>query len=820
MADIETISEQEQQIFKILKLLQKMMTESQLNAKQTRQIMEFVSDVFSHIEWFITPENKLESVQLYEILFNIDKNFDFSRVYQDNRMRIILHYNIAYCYQDREHMHITKTLTHIESCLYEYWNYIKIKEEQGLNDEFDNLKLNRFLVQVCLQTAAMYGNECQSERAINLAVEAFDYTSVILQNLKNFYSSFDVEKNQRHCQLLTFFNDFERYYNEVNTVKMNPTKAAMRPNKPLNWEYNYQNNEKYFTQSNSEYGDKLKFYADFLKELNIGNMMILEPINEDLFEEYNYEDIFGSDDFLINFVLLFSLSLYTISTEKRIISTISEEERLKAHQSNRIYQISLHSHEYRAAREFNSALSAKRSISLSQNLIFMESEFFMKKCLEALNRYLEESMLFKMVLSQYYKHFTKVVNYITEEEEPSQTYSALFTDRKEKRSVINDNEDISTSNIIINNINITHNMCNIDNGKSFKKKRPDTKLQSTDKVKLDLTPIKTSINDLCGPDNNIAKDLDHILNELKTSPTLEPRTSRESANNYMLDMALTITEKDEKVKSKILLPKKGYLTKNAKALKELIESQKDDIVVKRLKSIFTHNKQPTIDDIKKALITKEESKRPVSNSKLAKHKSQDIQIKVKDIIKNNIFSNKTKKGSFALPHKNSKNEMVALNFNKCKEVFSKHHKTVATKVASPRLQLDFNKRKNSPVQVDRPDTCFSILKQYRTVDLSSRREVIPDSSRNLVSPRDQGPTLDIKTIKANLKNSTMKSSRSRDRKNFNLHALKSLEDYKSFNFDDGSLSSRRDINNRPQSPLIRHPRVMSSSKLSPRLNKK
>ena len=821
MADIENLPDHEQHLYILLRYIQKFMKDPNPGPQQIEKIAEHVSDALSLAGMYVNANNKLEIKEIYEVLLTVDNKLDFSRIYGDNRMRIILYYNLGFCYQDRQHADIEIVMKYARECFQEYRTFLTITEGAGNGPETGNLTVSKFMTKLSLQIAAMYGFQGFSEKALSYAVTAFEYLGILLQSMKDFYLSCHTVKDDRHFKLITFFGDIEIFYNHIRNTKNNPTKTALKSNKPLNWEYNFQNKEKQFSQSNSEYDIDLKFYTEELaSSITIESVLLLSPITDDLFDESTFENVFGNDDFIIDFILIFSVTLFALSTEKRVSSMQTEEERLRESQSNKIHHITNFGNEYRLGQYFNSALSAKRTISLSQNATFVESEFYLKKCLEALNRYLVRSNIFDSVLAQYYRHYTKVVNYITEEEEPSQTYSALFSDRKEKKSVINDTEESSISNIIINNINITHNTCNIDNGKSFKKRRGKSNMQPGEKAKFDLTPIKTSINDLSGNDNNMAKDLDQILNELKTSPTLEPRTSQESANNFMLEPMPTIVEKDEKAKPKVFFPKKGYLTKNTKALKELIDAQKDDLVVRKLKDMFTRNRQPTIDDIKKALVMKDEPQRPQSNIRAAKHKSQDLKVKVKDIIKNNLYSNHLKKGSFAAPSKILKTEVAPLNFSKCKEVFSKHSKTLANKIASPRMNLDLNARKNSPSQLIRPESCLALLKKYKTVDFGNKRDGAPDSPRNLASPRRNGPTLDIKTIKANLKNSTMKSSRSREKRKLNIHALKSLDDYRSFTMDDGSLSCRGDVKPRVQSPLVKHPRTMSSSKLSPRPNQK
>lgn len=819
MADEENLSEQEANIVTLLNYIKKLMEEPHLSAKNTRNVKEFMTQVLTYVELVITPENAETMLNVYDYLLNIDLKSDFCRVYGDNRMRIILNYNMAFCYQDPRHRNVDYILHHIEEALSEYLEFTKLKEGLKSSASTDHLKLDKFAVQICLQTAAMYGIIGMPERALAFGTEAFDYIGVFFNSFKTYFHDCNPNKGGRYYQLVTFLNDFRVYYEHLRSVRSNPSKSEMKAEKFLNWEYTPQNNEKYFTKSNCEYDQDLKFNSALLKDHNIGDIMFLTVISNNMFNESTYEDIFETDDFIIDFLLLFSCCLYTMSTEKRVISIFSEDELLKTNSDNRVYNLTHYSNDYSVRKDMHSALNAQKAISLSQNSLFIESQFFIKKCLECLNRYLKPSMLFNIVLTQYHKHYPKVVNYITEEEEPSQTFSALFTDRKEKKSVLGESEDISKSNIVINNINITHNTCNIDPAKSFKKKIQDgnPRSKSRNKMKIDLTPIKTSINDISNGDNNIAKDMDQILNELKTSPTLEPRTSQES-NGCPFEHPLATKTREEKIKTKVLLPKKAYLTKNAKILKELIESQKDDIVIKRLKNMFTKNKQPTIDNIKNALLTKDMDKQLVSNAKLVKNKSQDLRSKVKDVIKTNIFNNPPKKGSVILGVKGSKADINNINLNKCKEAFAKHNKTLATKLASPRLKLDFSRRKNSPLQSDRQESCVSLLKKYRTVDLTYKKDALPESSRNLKSPRAQYPTLDIKTIKANLKNSTMKSSRSRERKKLEINGLKSLDDYRSLTLDGDCLSSKREPKPRANSPGARHPRVMSSTKLSSRLN--
>ena len=817
MADAEKISEQEENIYIILTYMHKAMSEPHLSSKQTKTVKELVSQLLEFIEKLANPDNHSDIIQIYEVLLNIDKKNDFCRVYGDNRLRILLHYNIAYCYQDPKHNNISKTLFHIENSLEEYLYFLKLKEGLESYNAQNYLRLNKFSAQVCLQTAAMYGVQGYSDRAVYLAGEAFNYIGNLVENLKAYYCSCKTNEDKRHYQLTTFFRDFKAYYDHLKNIKTNPTKSAMKATKVLNWEYNPQNNEKFFTQSNYEYDPELKFYADFIKDHNIGDIMFLSLINEGMFEELSYEELVESDDFIIEIILLFACSLYTLSTEKRVISTINEEKSLKGYQSNRIYNLSQFNNDYGLKKDNGSAVDAKRAISLGQNNSFMESEFYMKKCLELLNRYLKQSMLFNIVLTQYHRYYPKVVNYITEEEEPSQTYSVLFTERKDKKSVINEEEN-STSNIIINNINITHNNCNIDPTKNFKKKKQETAQKSNEHENIELTPIKTSINDLSN-NENMAKDLNNILNDLKTSPTLEPRTSQESNNIFLSEVAPVPLEKDEKAKAKNLLSKKGYLSKNAKMLKELIESQKDDIVMKRLKNVFTHKKQPTIDDIKKALAVKNEDKKIGIASKLTKHKSQDVKQKAKDMIRNNMFIHQGKKASFAIPHKTLKLDMTTMHQKKYKDIFTGHNRSPTAKVLSPRFQVNFHQRKNSPLQTDRKNSAVGMLRKYRTVDLTQKNDTI-DESNNIKSPRRNGAALDIRTIKANLKNSTMKSSRSMEKKKIDLKALKSIDDYRCATLEGECLSSRRELRPKSKTKLTKEPRNLSSQKLLLRPNQK
>ena len=59
---------------------------------------------------------------------------------------------------------------------------------------------------ICLQTAAMYGVQGYSDRALSFAMEAFDYIGELFSSLKAYYYNCNVEKNQRYEQLTSFFS--------------------------------------------------------------------------------------------------------------------------------------------------------------------------------------------------------------------------------------------------------------------------------------------------------------------------------------------------------------------------------------------------------------------------------------------------------------------------------------------------------------------------------------------------------------------------------------------------------------------------------------
>ena len=737
MADNELTSEEEKQIIEHMNQLNKIVDFNTLNQIQAQQAKETINKLLLLFKQISNSQIYLKTdiLEFYIYLLKLDQKFRNTSFYEDNRLQVILNYNIAYCYQELNERE--KALQFILAAVEELEKFLA-------KSKIGDKRLLRFFLQLKLQTGALYGTVGESEKAIETAFEAFNLSKTIADYLKEDFKQEITPSFADFERLSYFFGDFEKFFflkdKEIKHAKENKIKAS----KFLTWERNPVNYEKELCVGMEPIPKKFKLHADFLLDRNIGDIMRLELIDTELFSPVEEKEADFNND-VVYLLLLFTCSLYIVATEKREMAGKSEKTKKKNTISERKYSISNFFY-LDNLKDSHSGVNANLINSLLQNKLFIESEFFMKKCLEVLFRYFNYSVpvLLNYVFRKYKETYSNVVNYITEEEEPSKTISFINrTDRKDKNN--RDNEESSISNIIINNINISNTMCNVTGKPNFNRKTPKDKQLNEF---FDITPIKNL--DANYFDSSLGgQDLSEMLRDLQKDSTKESHRERPSDNEPTTQEKTSIKEdkKDKKEKQNF----KTIFTKSQKTLSDAIKAQKYDALMRDFKELLKNKKRISGEDVQRIIAMKKPFKSIKQKSTDPKKKSKNIT----DHIKRKISVSKKEININNLT--TFKKEKIKMNFKKLKTIFlnkNKNKNVQKTLKTSKEGKVNFDKRKNSPLMTQRNKNVYKFLKRYKTVDLSNNVENQLSNSKKLKSPREK-LRLDMKSINKILKSSNI-----------------------------------------------------------------
>ena len=294
-------------------------------------------------------------------------------------------------------------------------------------------------------------------------------------------------------------------------------------------------------------------------------------------------------------------------------------------------------------------------------------------------------------------------------------------------------------------------MCQINETNAFKRKTPKEGAKNEYKDNLfDVTPIK-NVQTSNFDNSLINQDLNDMLNDLKKESTKDTDQVRLS------EIEPTTQEKaDRKGKSALEKIKLSQMIeKNQKIISDAIKARQYDALKEKLKIICKRPKS-------KKLFRKEvlEMIEPKKNKVMTKPKSKDIKTKMNKIIhhsrrkKSGTKAEKTIQNFTMLKTENPK---INLKKFKYMQINKKQKKQKKEKEKEKEKEVNFKKRKNSPLMTQRNKNWYKFLRKYKTVDLSNNVENQLNNTKPVKSPRKYPEGLTLKSIKSNLKNSSMKS---------------------------------------------------------------
>ena len=459
----EQMSLQDKEIYETLEYFDKIKTLKNLQTNQKSNIKKRLKTFLKFTNKIIKLNNIEVSLKCLNIFQKLHQKLNFSNLLDDKTIEIILNYNISCCYQItwstiERIFYLKKTIKNLEIYLK---NINTESSELSITSAFRFLKVKNFYLLVLLQITAVYSTEKKHVKA----QESVNKALIIVDEIFNDYNKLfiflekdlDVEKSNR---FFSFFENFKKILeiilnskNKINSNKINILKF-------INWKHTPENNKKLFGTYCKDLFQSKKFTADWISNYNIGDVMHLTPINLDLFQNNLPQNLFKNDDYILHLIIYCSTACYSLSTEKRYLAFKEIKYNPEKLKKNKIFK---------TKKIFNDNLNEyKKKSSLKKNSNFIHSEFFHLKSIEILQNFVENFTLANYIQDNYKQSYSNMLNFITEEEEASQSFSNLIkSESKNKKS--DSYYDDSSKNIIINNITITKTNCNIMNNHSFEK---------------------------------------------------------------------------------------------------------------------------------------------------------------------------------------------------------------------------------------------------------------------------------------------------------------------------------------------------------------
>ena len=455
----DQMSIKDKEIYETLEYLKKIETlknleilEKNIVKKKLKTFLTFTNKIIKAEEKKINPLNCLN------ILENLEKKLKFSNLFNDLRFDIILNYNLACCYQISWSQ--TECIYYLKKTILKLENFLKSmyknSREFSLTISYKYLMIKNFYLLVILQITAVYSTEKKHLEAQECCLKALDIAKEIFVYYNKLFVFLEKDlKEEKSERFFLFFDNFKQFLDIILGSKNQISSNKINIFKFIQWKHTPENNKKLFGSYCKDIFQSKKFNAHWITNYNIGHIMYLLPINLDLFENNLPQNLFKKDDFVLRLIIYCSTACYSLSTEKRYLALEElgyDPEKNKAKKKSQKF----------VRDDLN---DYKKNSNLKKNQKFIESEFFHLKSIEILQNFVEDFTLTNYIQDTYKKSYSNMMNFITEEEEVSQSYSNLLKSNSKIKK--NDSYYDDKKNIIINNITITKTNCNIMNNPSF-----------------------------------------------------------------------------------------------------------------------------------------------------------------------------------------------------------------------------------------------------------------------------------------------------------------------------------------------------------------
>ena len=484
--DDEQMSLQDKEIYDTLEYFDKIKTLKNIQSSQKSNIKKKLKTFLKFTNKIIKLNNLEVSLKCLNIFQKLHQKLDFSNIIDNKTIEIILNYNISCSYQivwsTKERIfYLKKTMKNLEIYLN---NICNKSSELSITTAYRYLKIKIFYLLVLLQVTAVYSTEKKHFKAQESANKALVIVDEIFFYYKKLFvfleKDLELEKSDRFS---SFFDNFQKILEIIVNAKNNINYNKINILKFINWKHTPENNKKLFGSYCKDLFQSKKFTAEWIYNFNIGDVMHLSPINLDLFQNNLPQNLFKNDDYILKLIIYSSTACYSLSTEKRYLAF--EEIKYNPEKLKKKNKFS------KTKKIFNDNLNEyKKKSSLKKNQNFIQSEFFHLKSIEILQNFVENFTLANYIQDNYKQSYSNMLNFITEEEEHSQSYSNLIKSGSKNKKNDSYYDDSSSKNIIINNITITKTNCNIMNNHSFEKNQQ--KIQKLKKNNLENNFIKNN----------------------------------------------------------------------------------------------------------------------------------------------------------------------------------------------------------------------------------------------------------------------------------------------------------------------------------------
>ena len=344
------LNEKEEKIFSYLSLIKS--AESLFTLERDElETMKFI--VTAVLDFLVDEKNQKScsestSIQIYQILIEADQRLKFSQLFESNAMSIIVHFNLASCYQ--KSTDVKNALSHMTHSIIDFELFIRSFSKEENPDNF--LLLKKRFVCVYLQTAALYSHLKNHQKALKVITTGFQQVLLCLSDFEQLACKFQLSHYQSIIDdLRDAIQTTNKPFSVETTLKKKLNESKF--NFLIHNSKKGQTNLSCFLENSNQ--PKFKLSSKLLEYFSIQNVMSATNISLNLFENGTLQ-LHELNDIMIELVLYVSISYFAIATEKRYIG-ISE------------CQYSDHKIEDGYGKKFLTSLQNEKSLLLNQNYI-------------------------------------------------------------------------------------------------------------------------------------------------------------------------------------------------------------------------------------------------------------------------------------------------------------------------------------------------------------------------------------------------------------------------------------------------------------------